>query len=210
MTSYGLLSEKCQSDCSAAKRTMLVFHHIVTSSNWTHIFWVIIKFNHVIMVPNVTWCMVYIIFNCTYLQLFEAAKRQQLGIGAEDFLRISIQDFLLQPEVNVISLVDESNERVFGATTIYPSNNCRSTCPVLHASLLVVHPNYRWGSFRDLTPRWRLYVWHYAESKYIFLNENCCLYIHISMRCIPKRPTNNKPSFLWLMVWHRIRDKPLS
>ena len=143
----GFCMKNCQSDCSETKKTIHVFHHIVTSSNRKYIFWAIIKFKHETMVPNVTWCMVYIIFNPTYLQLFEAAKRQQLGIGAEDFSHTSIQDFLLQPEVNVISLVDESNERVFGATTIYPSNNCRSTCPVLHASVLVVHPDYRWGSF---------------------------------------------------------------
>ena len=45
--------------------------------------------------------------------------------------------------------------------------------------------------------------------KCIFLNENNIIQIHISLKFIPRSPVNNKPALVYVMVWHRIGDKPL-
>ena len=46
--------------------------------------------------------------------------------------------------------------------------------------------------------------------KRIFLNGNCCVFIEISLRFVPKGPINNIPAFVQMMAWHRSGDKPLS
>ena len=46
--------------------------------------------------------------------------------------------------------------------------------------------------------------------KSIFLNENCCFAIHISLKCIPQGPTDNKSALVQIMASHRTGDKPLT
>ena len=53
---------------------------------------------------------------------------------------------------------------------------------------------------------------HFADDifKCIFLNENVCIPIKISMKFVPKSPINNIPALVQIMAWRRPGDKPLS
>ena len=46
--------------------------------------------------------------------------------------------------------------------------------------------------------------------KCIFLNENVCILIKISLKFVPKGPINNIPALVQVMAWRRSGDKPLS
>ena len=46
--------------------------------------------------------------------------------------------------------------------------------------------------------------------KCIFLNENICISIKISLKFVPKLQINNIPALVQIMAWHRPGDKPLS
>ena len=52
---------------------------------------------------------------------------------------------------------------------------------------------------------------HFADHifKHIFINENFCILILISLKFVPNGPIENKPALLLVMAWHRIGDKPL-
>ena len=41
----------------------------------------------------------------------------------------------------------------------------------------------------------------------IFFNENFSILIKVSLKFIRKYPIDNKPTFIQLMVWHRIGEK---
>ena len=53
---------------------------------------------------------------------------------------------------------------------------------------------------------------HFADDilKCIFLIENVWIPIEISLKFVPKSPTNNIPALVQLMAWRRPGDKPLS
>ena len=53
---------------------------------------------------------------------------------------------------------------------------------------------------------------HFPDDtfKRIFLYENVRISIKISMKFVPKGPTNNCPSLVQTMAWRRPGDKPLS
>ena len=53
---------------------------------------------------------------------------------------------------------------------------------------------------------------HFADDifKCIFLNENVCIPIKISMNFVPKGPINNITALVQIMAWRRPGDKPLS
>ena len=53
---------------------------------------------------------------------------------------------------------------------------------------------------------------HFPDNifKYIFLNENACISITISLKFVPKGPINKIPSLVQIMAWRRPGDKPLS
>ena len=53
---------------------------------------------------------------------------------------------------------------------------------------------------------------HSADDifKCIFLNENCCILIEISLKFVLKGPIENKPSLVQIMACRRTGDKPLS
>ena len=42
------------------------------------------------------------------------------------------------------------------------------------------------------------------------MNENFCISILISLRFIPKGPTDNKLALVQVVTWHQTADKPLS
>ena len=69
-------------------------------------------------------------------------------------------------------------------------------------------PNYRF--FNSLRPRQN--GRHFASDifKCIFLNENVCISIRISLKFVPKGPINNIPALVQIMAWCRSGDKPLS
>ena len=48
-----------------------------------------------------------------------------------------------------------------------------------------------------------------AFFKCIFLNENNEMLIQISLKLVPRRPIDNKPSLVQVMAWRRTGDKPL-
>ena len=45
--------------------------------------------------------------------------------------------------------------------------------------------------------------------KLIFLHENWCNSIMISLECVPKSPIESNPALDQIMAWQRICDKPL-
>ena len=53
---------------------------------------------------------------------------------------------------------------------------------------------------------------HFSDDifKWIFFNENCCIFIQISMKYIPKGPIYNNPVLVQIMAWCRPGDKPFS
>ena len=52
---------------------------------------------------------------------------------------------------------------------------------------------------------------HFADDFFrcIFVNEKKKL-IQISLKVVPKGPTDNKSALVWIMAWRQIGDKPLS
>ena len=53
---------------------------------------------------------------------------------------------------------------------------------------------------------------HFQEGmfEYIFLKENACIFITISMKFVPKGPVNNIPPSVQIMAWRRPGNKPFS
>ena len=53
---------------------------------------------------------------------------------------------------------------------------------------------------------------HFADNsfKHLFLNEDCCNVIHISLKSVPEGPIDINPSLLLVMAWCRAGDKPIS
>ena len=53
---------------------------------------------------------------------------------------------------------------------------------------------------------------HFADAifKCIFLNENICIPIKISLKLVPEGPINYIPALVQIMAWRRPGDKPLS
>ena len=53
---------------------------------------------------------------------------------------------------------------------------------------------------------------HFPDNilKCIFLNENCCILMKISLKFVPQSPINNVPALVKIMAWRRSGDKPLS
>ena len=53
---------------------------------------------------------------------------------------------------------------------------------------------------------------HFPDDifKWIFLNENVCISINISLKFVPRGPINNIPTLVQVMAWRRPGDKPLS
>ena len=47
-------------------------------------------------------------------------------------------------------------------------------------------------------------------SKWIFLNENICILIKISLKFVPRSPLKNIPALVQTIAWCRPGDKPLS
>ena len=64
--------------------------------------------------------------------------------------------------------------------------------------------------FNSLRPRQN--GCHFADDvfKRIFLNENAWISLKISLKFVPKVPTNNIPALIKIMAWRRPGDKPLS
>ena len=52
---------------------------------------------------------------------------------------------------------------------------------------------------------------HFADNtfKHIFLNENVCISIEISLKFVLKGPMNNMAAMVQIMAWRRPGDKPL-
>ena len=48
-----------------------------------------------------------------------------------------------------------------------------------------------------------------AIFKYIFLNRNDRILVHISLKYIPRGPIDKKATFVQIMTWRRTGDKPL-
>ena len=45
--------------------------------------------------------------------------------------------------------------------------------------------------------------------KYIFVNENLCIFTQMSLKCVRKDPVNKKLALVQIMAWHWTGDKPL-
>ena len=52
---------------------------------------------------------------------------------------------------------------------------------------------------------------HFSDYNFnrIFLNENDTIPIQISLKYVPRSPTDNKPALVQVMAWRRTGDKPL-
>ena len=53
---------------------------------------------------------------------------------------------------------------------------------------------------------------HFADGifRYIFVNENFCILIRISLKFVFKGPFVNNQQSVWIMTWYRPGNKPLS
>ena len=53
---------------------------------------------------------------------------------------------------------------------------------------------------------------HFADAIFmcIFINENCCTLITLSLKYVRKNPIDNNPALVQIMTWRRSGDKPLS
>ena len=62
------------------------------------------------------------------------------------------------------------------------------------------------------TWRQRQNIRHFADDifKLIFLNENCCILIQISLKFVLRVQINSIPALVQTMAWHQTGDKPLS
>ena len=70
---------------------------------------------------------------------------------------------------------------------------------------------YGWViKFNTLRPRQNGCRFADDVLKGIFLNENVWILIKISLKFVPKGPTNNIPALVQIMAWCRSGDKPLS
>ena len=67
-----------------------------------------------------------------------------------------------------------------------------------------------WLRLNTLTPRKN--GRHFPDDifKGIFLNENVCISIKISLQLVPRCPNNHIPALVQTMTWRRSGDKPLS
>ena len=70
----------------------------------------------------------------------------------------------------------------------------------------------RWCVTRLNTLRPRQNGRHFPDDtfKHIFVNENCCILMKISLRFVPHGPINNILALVQIMAWRRSGDKPLS
>ena len=50
---------------------------------------------------------------------------------------------------------------------------------------------------------------HFSEEC-IYLHEECCILIRVSLKFVPKGPINHMPALVQIMPGHRAGDKPLS
>ena len=64
--------------------------------------------------------------------------------------------------------------------------------------------------FNSLRPRQNECQFADDIFKCIFLNENVQIPNEISLKLVPKGPTNNIPALVQIMVWHQPGDEPLS
>ena len=53
---------------------------------------------------------------------------------------------------------------------------------------------------------------HFADDIFrcIFVNENFCILIKISLKFVPRGPVDNNSAFVYIMAWRWMGDKPLS
>ena len=56
--------------------------------------------------------------------------------------------------------------------------------------------------FNTLWPRQNGCHFTYNIFKRIFLNENCCVLMKISLKFVPQSPVNNSPALVQIMAWH--------
>ena len=64
--------------------------------------------------------------------------------------------------------------------------------------------------FNTLRPRQNGHRFTDDIFKCIFLNENICSSLKISLKFVPKVPVNNIPAMVQITAWRRPGDKPLS
>ena len=66
------------------------------------------------------------------------------------------------------------------------------------------------GPFNTLRPRQNCH--HFADDifKWIFVNENVCILLKISLKFVPRMWINNIRALVEIMAWRRPGDKPLS
>ena len=69
---------------------------------------------------------------------------------------------------------------------------------ILHMALNTLRPRQNGHHFPDDIFKW------------IFLNENVGILIKISLKFLPKVPTDNKPALVQIMAWRHPGDKTLS
>ena len=77
----------------------------------------------------------------------------------------------------------------------------RVSCSYLSQLVALVNP---------LRPRQNGRIFPDDIFKWVFLNENVCISIKISLKFVPKGPINNIPALVQIMAWRRPGDKPLS
>ena len=66
-----------------------------------------------------------------------------------------------------------------------------------------------WGMFGFNTLKHEQNGRRFADSifKCIFVNENVCILIYISLKCVPKDAIDNEYALVQVMAWHRTDSK---
>ena len=86
--------------------------------------------------------------------------------------------------------------------------------------------NIAWKKWMEnVLPSFKLLIWYrtinlfppgqngqhliYDIFKYIFMNENYCILIRVSLKFVPEGPIENTSALVQEMAWHKTGDKPL-
>ena len=71
----------------------------------------------------------------------------------------------------------------------------------------VLAPYNWWAKHIETKTKWLPFC---RLLRFIFMNENDCILIQISLKFVPLGPTNTKQALVRIMTWHRTGDKPFS
>ena len=118
-------------------------------------------------------------------------------------------------EFGLLNSPGEQHAIMLSATVRSPTvlmfclSHCSAVCCMIYWTTLQWHPIVCWQLFNTLRPRQN--GRHFTDDifKCIFLSENICISIKISLKFVPNGPITNIPAMFQVMAWLWPGDKPL-